>query len=129
MASIILDTGPFVMLLLGSERLTPATRMALSEGDTVFVSAISFYEIAQKSRLGKWPDVDDIVPHLVASANTGNIGVLPITADLALNAANLDWAHRDPFDRIIAATALSENMTCVSSDRAFDDVGVVRIRP
>jgi PIN domain nuclease of toxin-antitoxin system len=53
--------------------------------------------------------------------------VIPLTAHLALKAALLDWNHRDPFDRMIAATALQERVPLVSSDRVFDAVGVERV--
>ena len=43
-----------------------------------------------------------------------------LTIDAALLAASLDWPHRDPFDRLLAATALSADLTLVSADTMFD---------
>jgi len=53
--------------------------------------------------------------------------ILPLYGSLALKASLLDWPHRDPFDRIIAASALHEGLPLVSSDCVFDDIGVQRL--
>lgn len=127
MASVLLDTGPFAMLLMDSGRLAPAAREVIAGSDRAMVSAISFYEIAQKTRLGKWPEMDGLVHDLEAGAAATGLEVVPVTGPLSLKAAFLDWDHRDPFDRIIAAVALSEGVPVVSMDRAFDGVGVARV--
>jgi len=127
MPTVLLDTGPFAMLLMDSPRLTLTAREAIASSDRVLVSSISFYEIAQKTRLGKWPEMDELVHDLEAGAVATGLEIVPLMASLSLKVAYLDWDHRDPFDRIIAATALSEGVPCVSPDRAFDAIGVERV--
>ena len=108
-------------------RLSAEARAALEKADAVRVSAISFFEIGQKVRIGKWPEMELGVDEL------GDLltqqGGLPatLTPEIALLAAKLDWSHRDPFDRMIAALALQEGVAVVSSDVAFDAVGVERV--
>ncbi|WJY20956.1 PIN domain-containing protein [Fontisubflavum oceani] len=53
--------------------------------------------------------------------------ILPLTASAASTAARLDWVHRDPFDRMIAAVSLEERLDLLSSDRAFDDIGITLV--
>lgn len=127
MTALLLDTGPFAMVLMDSPRLRPGVRQMMSDATALRVSAISFYEIGQKTRLGKWDEVADLVPELEGLAEASGIDVVPLTASVSLQAALLAWDHRDPFDRMIAAVAMQERVPVVSSDVAFDAVGVERI--
>ncbi len=76
-------------------------------------------EVATKVRLGKL----EPARHLIEtwSARVRDIGGddLPLTASHALLAGSLAWPHRDPFDRMLVAQALSDNLTLVSSDAAM----------
>ncbi len=115
------------MVLMDSPRLRARTRRALEAANSIQVSAISFYEIGQKARLGKWDEVAHLVPELEDHAKESGIEVLPLTATVSLAASQLDWPHRDPFDRMIAAVALQERVPVVSSDAAFEAAGVERV--
>ena len=64
---------------------------------------------------------------LEARAIDDGYQILPLDGATALDAALLDWAHRDPFDRMIAALARRQRLPLVSSDRAFDWLGIERI--
>ncbi len=48
--------------------------------------------------------------------------VAPLDADICVRAGSLPWPHRDPFDRLIAATGLQRQMTLISADAAFDEI-------
>jgi PIN domain nuclease of toxin-antitoxin system len=94
----------------------------MAEARTVLVSAISFFEIAQKARFGKWPEMAayiDRLPALLASQR--GIAASLEAAD-CLMAGTMDWPHRDPFDRLLAASALRRKIPIVSADPAFDAV-------
>lgn len=120
--AVLLDTHAFVWGQFAPGRLTMAARAAIVEATAVYVSAISFFEIAQKARLGKWPE---IVPHLAdlpALHERQGGKFASLDADIALLAGTLDWPHRDPFDRLLAATALARRWLMVSADAAFDGV-------
>lgn len=127
MTSLLLDTGPFAMVLMDSPRLRRELRQMISEATALKVSAISFYEIGQKVRLGKWDEVADLVPELGALAEASGIDVVPLTAKTSMRASLMDWEHRDPFDRMIAAVAMLEDVAVVSQDTAFEAIGVKRV--
>ena len=124
---MLLDTGPLAMVIIGSDRLTEIAREAILSAERVMVSAISFYEIGQKVRIGKWPEMAAYAEKLDSLTAERGIEVLPLTSGQALRASLLDWSHRDPFDRIIAAVALQERVAVVSQDAAFEAVGVERV--
>ena len=122
MAALLLDTHVFVWGQLASHRLTASAKNAIEEADAVWVSAISFFEIAQKARLGKWPEVLGVADSLPTLHETQGGRIAPLDAEICVSAGSLPWPHRDPFDRLIAATALLRKMTLVSADAEFDDV-------
>ena len=120
------DTNALILLLTNSPRLTAPARAAStdSEGLRLF-SAASVYEVAFRSRLGKLP----IDPSGSRQAlRLGDFTVRSITEHVIYTAAMLEWQNRDPWDRIIGATARHEGGRLVSSDAAFDELpDVVRL--
>ncbi len=103
MKAVILDTHAWIRSLTAAHRLTDAARTATATAHAVHVSPISRLEVAQKVRTGKWPEVR---PRLAALAADGQTRTAPFSRSVALLAGSMDQAHRDPFDRIIAATAV-----------------------
>jgi len=124
---MLLDTGPLAMVIIGSARLTNTAKDAILSADRVTVSAISLYEIGQKVRLGKWPEMEPFVSELESLTLERGVEILPLTGSASLRASLLEWSHRDPFDRMIAAVALQEGVAVVSPDAAFDGIGVSRV--
>jgi PIN domain nuclease of toxin-antitoxin system len=124
---VLLDTGPLAMVIIGSARLTNTAKDAILSADRVTVSAISLYEIGQKVRLGKWPEMEQFVSELERLTLERGVEILPLTGSASLRASLLEWSHRDPFDRMIAAVALQEGVAVVSPDAAFDGIGVSRV--
>ena len=122
MAALLLDTHTFVWGQLAPHRLTARAKNAIEEADAVWVSAISFFEIAQKARLGKWPEVLAVADSLPALHETQGGRIAPLDAEICVSAGLLPWPHRDPFDRLIAATALLRKMILASADAEFDNV-------
>ena len=122
MAAVLLDTHALVWGQFGPHRLSLRARNAIADADVVWVSAISFFEIAQKARLGKWPEVVGVIDRLPALHEAQGGHIAPLDAEICLGAGSLPWTHRDPFDRLIAATALRRQLTLVSADTVFDEV-------
>ena len=122
----VFDTNALVLLLTDSPRLSDAAReAALVTVRERWVSAASIYEVTFKARLGKLP-IDPMA--FRRSLRLGGFEVRAVTEHVMCEAATLDWSNRDPWDRIIGATARQSSARLISSDRAFDDVeGVERI--
>ena len=127
MKAVLLDTNAFAMALTDDHRLPAAARKALGQAGRVAVSVISLYEIGQKVRLGKWPEMAPHVGVLERRAREDGFDLIPLTAAAALEAAVMDWDHRDPFDRMIATVARHEDLPVISSDSAFDGLQLRRV--
>lgn len=121
MSSYLLDTHAWSWSLL-STILPKRVSDRLASANTVQISAISLYEIRQKVRLGKWPEMAPHAGRLSDLLSMQGIKILPISAQIADIAGALEWVHRDPFDRIIAATALDLKLHLLSADEIFDQL-------
>lgn len=91
------------------------------------VSAVSAVEIATKFRLGKLPEGAMLAKDFEAITASQGFIELALTGRHGRLAGNLPGAHKDPFDRMLAAQAILEGLTLVSSDAALDQFGVQRI--
>ena len=117
LSAVLLDTHAWVWSLMAPARLQESVKAVILEADSVHVSAISAYEVARKAQLGKWPEV---VPHLGALVADQQALTAPFTHGIAVRAGMLAWPHRDPFDRLIAATAIELSYPLVSKNVVFD---------
>lgn len=122
MTSVLLDTHAWAWSLAGDDRLSPGALAAIQTADTVFVSPITFFEIAQKVRLGKWPEMAPLIDQLPSLLQSQGGTVATFGPQTCLEAGMMAWAHRDPFDRLLAATARQDNHVLVSADPAFDGI-------
>ena len=127
MSAYLLDSNAFAMMLTDDPRLPATIRERLVEATRVAVSVISFCEIGQKVRLGRWPEMAPHVAGLDARARDDGYDMLPLTAAAALKSSMMDWPHRDPFDRMIATIARHEGLPLISSDPAFDALRIARL--
>lgn len=128
MARLLLDTHAFLWWLAGDERLSAPARNAIGEGlDPIFVSAASVWEITTKHRLGKLPGASAIADDLARVIEAQGFVGLPIAIRHAQAAGALPGPHRDPFDRMLIAQAMLDDLVLVSNERAFGDYGVRRL--
>ena len=123
---VLLDTHVWVWSIDDELRLTRAAVQAIEAADGIFVSPISLFEICQKVRIGKWPEMAAHVHQLQDLMNAQNIILSDFNADIAVEAGLLDGPHRDPFDRMLAATAVKMGMDLISADTTFDSYPDVR---
>ncbi len=126
MAAVLLDTHAWVWSFAAPALLSPAARGAIETAEVVYVSPVSFFEIAQKVRLGKWPEMAGLADRLPAILREQGGVAAPCSPEICLAAGLRDWPHRDPFDRLIAATAAVLRTALVSRDPVFDGLGVSR---
>ncbi|MGK6312782.1 type II toxin-antitoxin system VapC family toxin [Neorhizobium sp. DT-125] len=120
MTAILLDTHAWAWSLTGDERLSERAVAAILEADAVLVSPISFFEIGQKVRLGKWPQMTPYVDGLPALLEEQGGRVAALAPQICLEGAMMAWDHRDPFDRLLAASALHYSVPLISADEIFD---------
>ena len=125
---LLLDTHTLIWWLATNPKLSPVARKAIEDdSNEVHVSAVSAWEIATKHRIGKLPGVDHLVADMAGvMADQGFVG-LPISVQHGLRAGDLPGPHRDPFDRMLIAQAMEENLVLLSNETIFDRYGVKRL--
>ena len=110
--------------MAGSVRLSEtASRLILDSENDLVVSAVSIYEIELKAKRRR---VDLPRQELRAALRRNAVEELVITHEHAGYAAFLDWDHRDPWDRLLAAQSRLEGCALISADQIFDGIGVDR---
>jgi PIN domain nuclease of toxin-antitoxin system len=115
----LLDTHTLLWVARDSSDLPQAVGEAIVDSSNdVFVSAASFWEIAIKASLGNLP-LSGTIAALQSRTEAMDIGTLPLAAQYLDVVRGLPFHHRDPFDRIIIATAIEEGLTLVSVDHEF----------
>jgi len=122
---LLLDTNALYRWWVAPRSLANRVREAIaSEESSVYVSSVSAWEIATKHRIGKVPEAGIFLPRFHELLARDSFAPLSVTVDHALEAELLPSAHKDPFDRLIAAQARLEGMAVATSDQAFADLGV-----
>ncbi len=111
---LLIDTQIFIWSVIESNDLSEQARDIILEATDVFVSAASIWEIAIKARLGRL--MGDPVGFVSAIEQSG-FQELPISARHAAAVHELPLHHRDPFDRLLIAQALSEPLRLLTADR------------
>ncbi|MEB3297856.1 MAG: type II toxin-antitoxin system VapC family toxin [Candidatus Sericytochromatia bacterium] len=125
---LLLDTHALLWWLAGDARLTSGAREAIADlRHEVFVSAASAWEVSTKHRLGKLPGAGPLVVDFPREVLRQGFVPLPVTLGHGQLAGSLEWAHRDPFDRMLVAQAREERLALVSNEASFDGLGIVRV--
>ncbi len=125
---LLLDTHALIWWLAGDEALSRKARAAIEdETNSVAVSAASAMEIATKFRIGKLPGAALLAQAFESVVATQGFSELAISVRHARQAGEMNIAHKDPFDRLLIAQALGEDMVLVSNEAVFDGFGVRRI--
>ena len=117
--TILLDTNILLCALIAPERLDAYIQTKLSDAEnTIYFSAASIWEIAIKSSLNK--SKFDFLPHDIhrLAIETG-FSELAVEAPHTFAVANMAWHHRDPFDRLLIAQALSLPAYLLTSDNVL----------
>ena len=119
----LLDTHTFLWAARNSVKLSESAKNALYDKDVKkFVSAASAYEIMNKYRLNKLPEYTYVAKNFFEIVQNLGAYELPINLKHANFAGEFEWSHRDPFDRLLAAQAFTENLVLITNDTAFDSL-------
>jgi len=118
---LLLDTHVLLWWLADDHRLSAEHRVLIADAsNVVLASAMTIAEIAIKASLGKLEAPDDLLPTL----ETGGFDELPFESRHADLLRKLPWHHRDPFDRMLIAQAIAEQLTVLTADPHFTAYGV-----
>ena len=125
---LLLDTHTFIWWLAADNALSATAGSAIAEpANEVYVSAASAWEIATKHRLGKLPKAALLAADVAGFIAAQDFNELPISVRHAQMAGNLPRLHKDPFDRMLIAQAIVDDMTIVSNETLFGVYGVARL--
>ena len=125
---LLLDSHALIWWIAGDRQLSvPAQRAIEDEENDILISAVSAWEIATKYRLGKLPEAEALALDITGAIASQDFEELPLTIEDGARAGSLPGPHRDPFDRMLIAQALSRDLTLVSIEPHFDNYGVRRL--
>jgi PIN domain nuclease of toxin-antitoxin system len=125
---VLLDTHTLLWAVLTPDFLSrEASAIIADEANSITVSAASAWEVATKVRLGKLPGAEALEQRFLDAMDDAGYVLLSIDTATALRAGRLTGDHRDPFDRIMAAQALAQDIPIISADAKLDSFGIRRI--
>lgn len=125
---LLLDTHAFLWFFIGDTSLSATARASIEdESNEKFFSVASLWKIAIKVSIGKLTlsaPFDEIFPDQLANNGIDLLGITPAHVSTI---TTLPFHHRDPFDRLLIAQTIVEQMQIVTIDSAFDDYPVIRL--
>lgn len=125
---ILFDTHAFLWFCRGDKKLSAKARHIIEDEATVlFLSVASVWEMAIKLSLGKLhfqKPFETMIPDLL---DQNGIFLLPLQMDHIFSLIQLPFHHRDPFDRLLIAQAITERTPFLSCDEMFDKYQVERL--
>ena len=122
-----MDTHAFLWLSLDDPQLSQNARDLLADTDNeLWLSPASYWEIAIKISLGKYQITETLNEFVNREIVNNGISILPINPQHAQVVTTLPFHHKDPFDRLLIAQAMVEQMDIVSKDDKFDPYAVQR---
>ena len=123
----LVDTHALYWYIDGDPQLCPTARTLIQDAaNQVLISPASYWEIAIKVSMGKWKLNRSYEDFMDIGLNKYGFQVLPILAAHTSRLIGMPFHHKDPFDRLLVAQALVEQIPIVSADRDLDQYGVTR---
>ena len=123
----LLDTHTLLWFLQGDKKLSDKARQLIDNPrNSKFLSIVSLWEIAVKVSLEKLVLDKSFERLFPEQLHFNRIQILDITVDSLIKLTTLPFHHRDPFDRLIIAQALVEELPIIGADAAFDAYGISR---
>ncbi len=123
--NLLLDTNALIWWLEDNSRIAGRPRATIADpGNTVYVSAVTTWELAIKVGIGRLRVRTDLTDWLPRELDAQRFTPLPITLAHTLRVESLPRHHGDPFDRLLIAQALTEGYWLVTGDPVFAEYGV-----
>lgn len=125
---LLLDTHALLWFATNDAQLSRTADSVISDSQNeVFVSPASYWELAIKVSIGKYPLSVPFETFITNAIDGNQFQILPIELKHVAEIGSLPHYHRDPFDRLIIAQAIVEQMTVVSSDKEFRAYPITRL--
>ena len=125
---LLLDTHAFLWFITDDPSLSAVARALIADASNeILVSPASYWEIAIKIRIGKYPLSAPYETFITQGIDGNGFKVLPIEPRHTAVLTTMPFHHRDPFDRLIVAQAVVEQVPLVSVDAVLDAYGVQRM--
>ncbi len=116
----LIDTQILIWLIGISDKLPNSIfKLLTNPKNEIFVSAVSVWEIAIKTSIGKLTFPFE-VKYLITEIGNLKINILDINCVHLIKVAELPFHHKDPFDRLIISQAMIEHLPLISSDKSFN---------
>lgn len=125
---LLLDTHTFLWFLLDDPQLSMTARDRIVDpGNDIAVSPATYWEIAIKIGLGKYALPEPYEVFITREITANDFHILPIEPRHTAVLTTMPFHHRDPFDRLLIAQAMIEQIPIVSRDSAFDAYPITRL--
>ena len=125
--NLLLDTHPQLWLVENDPQLSQiALDLLVDPGNELLLSPATYWELAIKISIGKYQLADPLADYIAEAVQLYGLIILPIGAKHAEAIVNLPHHHKDPFDRMLIAQSIVENVALVSCDEAFDAYPIQR---
>lgn len=125
---LLLDTHALLWFVIADPKLSARAEAVISDAQNeIFISPASYWEIAIKVSIGKYALSMPFENFLTQAIDGNQFESISIQPQHAVQVALLPFHHRDPFDRLLIAQAMVENLDLVSADSQFDAYSISRI--
>lgn len=125
--NVLLDTHAFLWFVNGDNSLSETAKNYIENQDNIqYISIASLWEIAIKVSLGKL-QLHGSYKNIKNQVIDNGFEFLPIHFEHTTLISSMQFHHRDPFDRLLIAQALVNNISIISKDSVFDTYSVKRI--
>lgn len=122
----LIDTCAFIWELHNDPNMSVKAAEVMERDEAeLYISIVTFWEIAIKKTLGKL-EVQESVTELGKACIDHNIMILPIKMEYLERIQKLPYIHKDPFDRLIIATAIEEGLTILTGDEYIKQYNEVK---
>jgi PIN domain nuclease of toxin-antitoxin system len=125
---LLLDTHAMYWYIEGAPQLSANARTLIQDASNeVLISPASYWEIAIKISIGKWQLNRPYEQFIGLGLSQYGFQILPILPTHTARLIGLPFHHRDPFDRLLVAQALAEDIPIIGNDSALDAYGITRL--